>query len=258
MSGVRTSFPIMGSMASIAVAEHSLGEIDAAINAAKSSLEADEQRFSHYRVDSDIERWVRQEQISSVARHEIDEVIAHCLELRERSGGAFSYRNPQGDRLDTAGFVKGWAIERAQDAMRRLGVSDACLGIGGDTVCWGRAQIDRPWRIAIADPTRDTGVAAIVEFPEGGAVATSGTAERGDHIWRLGHTKEDDLVSFTVVGPSITWADAYATAGFAMGLAGTAWVAQQVGYSSISVTPVGHVFGDAAVLQPQEFVSQQQ
>ena len=254
MSGVRTSFPIMGSVASIAIAEHSRGDVDAAIRAVQSSLAADEQRFSHYREDSDIER-IRQEDISSVARHEIDEVIAHCLELRERSGGAFSYRNPSKDRIDTAGFVKGWAIERAQESMRRFGITDACIGVGGDTTCWGSAEVDRPWRIAIADPTRDTGVAAIVEFPNGGAVATSGTAERGDHIWRIGEVHDAELASFSVVGPSITWADAYATAGFALGIAGMGWVAEQSGYSSISVTVAGEVFGDAVVLQPQEFVS---
>ena len=257
MSGVRTSFPVMGSVASLAIAEHSRGDVDEAVLAARSSLDADEQRFSHHRTDSDIEQWMRQERISSVARYEIDEVIAHCLELCERSGGAFSYRNPKTDRIDTAGFVKGWAIERAMEAMRRLGVTDACIGIGGDTTCWGRASIDRPWRIAISDPTRDTGIAAIVELPEGGAVATSGTVERGEHIWRLGQAKDEVLASFSVIGPRITWADAYATAGFAMGLGATQWVANQAGYSSISVTPDGQVFGDAVVLQPQESVSPQ-
>jgi len=257
MTGVRTSFPIMGSVASIAIAEHSQGDVDAAIGVAMSSLAADEQRFSHYRENSDIERWIRQEEISAVARYEIDEVIAHCLELRERSGGAFSYRNPSRNRIDTAGFVKGWAIERAQESMRRFGITDACIGVGGDTTCWGSAEPDRPWRIAIADPTRDIGVAAIVEFPNGGAIATSGTAQRGEHIWRIDNADHDALASFSVVGPSITWADAYSTTGFALGLDGMAWVAQQAGYASISVTPDGEVFGDAVVLQPQESVSPQ-
>lgn len=49
------------------------------------------------------------------------------------------------------------------------------------------------------------------------AVATSGIAERGEHIWRLDEAKADELLSFTEVCPSITWAEAFATAGFAMG-----------------------------------------
>jgi thiamine biosynthesis lipoprotein len=45
----------------------------------------------------------------------------------------------------------------------------------------------------------------------------------------------------TVVGPSLTLADAYATAGFAMGSAGVAWVACRPGYSPYAVTREGRV-----------------
>ncbi len=51
------------------------------------------------------------------------------------------------------------------------------------------------------------------------AVATSGTAERGDHIVdpRTGRSAVTDLVAVTVVAPRLTWADCWATAAFAMG-----------------------------------------
>ena len=51
------------------------------------------------------------------------------------------------------------------------------------------------------------------------AVATSGTAERGAHIVdpRTGRSAVTDLVAVTVVAPSLTWADCWATAAFAMG-----------------------------------------
>jgi thiamine biosynthesis lipoprotein len=59
------------------------------------------------------------------------------------------------------------------------------------------------------------------------AVATSGTAERGTHIVdpRTGHSAVSDLVAVTVVAPTITWADCWATAAFAMGSReGLAWL----------------------------------
>ena len=79
------------------------------------------------------------------------------------------------------------------------------------------------------------------------AVATSGTYERGHHIvdGRSGRAA-DELVSFTVVGQNLTLADACATAGFAMGLSGTEWVAVQPGLAPYGVTTAGRVrYSDA-------------
>jgi len=45
----------------------------------------------------------------------------------------------------------------------------------------------------------------------------------------------------TVVGPSLTLADAYATIGFAMGTAGVAWVAARPGYAPYAITSYGRV-----------------
>jgi len=50
----------------------------------------------------------------------------------------------------------------------------------------------------------------------------------------------------TVAGASLALADAYATAGFAMGTAGVAWVADQPGYASYAVTSPGRVRYSAA------------
>ena len=78
------------------------------------------------------------------------------------------------------------------------------------------------------------------------AVATSGTYERGEHI-RDPHTGRPPagLLSLSVVGPSLTWADAYATTGFAMGLAGIGWVARHVGYGACGITADGRVLWTA-------------
>ena len=53
------------------------------------------------------------------------------------------------------------------------------------------------------------------------AVATSGAYERGDHV-RDPFTglPASGVLSITVVGPSLTFADAYATAALAMGPTG--------------------------------------
>jgi len=70
-------------------------------------------------------------------------------------------------------------------------------------------------------------------------VATSGTAERGAHIWdpRTGRPASA-LVQVTVVGPNLTWADGYATAAMALGPQAYAWLtglAGRTGYEGLVV-----------------------
>ena len=69
------------------------------------------------------------------------------------------------------------------------------------------------------------------------AVATSGRYERGAHIVDP-HTRRrpTGLLSVTVVGPDLATADAYATAAFAMGADGPAWLATVDGYDAMCVT----------------------
>ena len=64
-------------------------------------------------------------------------------------------------------------------------------------------------------------MAAVVEARGTLAIATSATYERGAHITdpRTGRPAAG-LVSSTVVGPDLTFADAYATSLFVMGLDG--------------------------------------
>jgi thiamine biosynthesis lipoprotein len=68
-------------------------------------------------------------------------------------------------------------------------------------------------------------------------VATSGAYERGDHV-RDPFTGRGptEILSVTIVGPSLTFADAYATAAFAMGPTGPAWVAGLADYEGCSIT----------------------
>jgi thiamine biosynthesis lipoprotein len=126
-------------------------------------------------------------------------------------------------------------------------VHDFLLCVGGDTLAAGRPATGRAWRVAVADPTHQRAVAAVVDL-EDLAVATSGTSERGDHVWNGRRPAPGELLSFTVIGPDIAEADAYATIGFAMGEAGIAWVAQRNGYRSLAIRTDGTLVGDAALV----------
>jgi thiamine biosynthesis lipoprotein len=69
------------------------------------------------------------------------------------------------------------------------------------------------------------------------AVATSGAYERGDHIVDpLSGRPPSGLLSMTIAGPSLAYADAYATAAFAMGEPGVRWMKQVAGYAGLAIT----------------------
>ncbi len=80
-----------------------------------------------------------------------------------------------------------------------------------------------------------------------GAVATSGTAERGAHIWDPAAGRPATaLAQVTVTGPDLALADGYATAAMARPTADAAhdWLDRLAAggpYQAVTVDPAGHV-----------------
>jgi thiamine biosynthesis lipoprotein len=151
-------------------------------------------------------------------------VLALCAEVQDTTGGYFSAY--AGGDLDPSGLVKGWAIEQASELLRAAGSASHCVNGGGDVQCAGEFAPGQPWRIGVAHPLEPDKLAAVVVGNDL-AVATSGVAERGRHLVDP-HTGRppDGLACVTVVGPRLTFADAYATAAFAMGAAAQSWIEQ--------------------------------
>jgi thiamine biosynthesis lipoprotein len=198
--------------------------------------------FSVYKPESEVSRLGRGELTVEECRSEVGEVLSLCEDLREETQGVFNaWRCRSDGRLDPSGVVKGWAVERAAGILQRGGARNFCVNAGGDVVCRGEPEPGRAWRIGIRHPVQAGAVAGVVHAHDL-AVATSGAYERGDHIVdaRTGIPSRE-LLSLTVVGPSLTLADAYATAGFAMGDAGVEWVAARPGYAPFAVTASGRV-----------------
>lgn len=194
-----------------------------------------EHRFSTFRADSEISRINRGELHILDASADVLEVMDACTWLEHESNGAFRSRRPDGT-LDPAGFVKGWAVERAGRILSARGLSSWYLNVGGDIQTSGLQASGERWRIGVVDPTDRTMIAAWFDIPENFAVATSGTGARGTHLWDgRDATFVDRLASITVIGPHLMWADAFATAAFAMGDEGLSWLARYPNYQGFSV-----------------------
>jgi thiamine biosynthesis lipoprotein len=239
----------MGTMASIHV--HDAADevlVNRAIDEVLAELDRLEAMFTTYRPESEISKVNRGELHLGDCRREVAEVLDACTWLEQVSNGAFDIRpDGPGGRIDPAGFVKGWATERAATALRRAGLEHWYVSVGGDMVVSGEAEHGVRWRIGIADPLKPGEVLATLDVAAGG-VATSGTAERGGHVWdaRDG-SRATQLASVTVMGPSLTWADAFATTVFVMGEPGLAWLASFDNYYAVAVRPDGSLVASDAL-----------
>ncbi len=115
------------------------------------------------------------------------------------------------------------------------GVQAYCLNAGGDVLARGGPRPGDAWRVGIRHPAVPGQIVAVLAVRDL-AVATSGAYERGAHIHDP-HARQaaGPWSSMTVVGPSLTYADAYATAAYAMGRPGLAWVAAHPGYGAYAI-----------------------
>jgi FAD:protein FMN transferase len=165
------------------------------------------------------------------------EVRVVCETACHVSGGWFDpWAMPGG--YDPTGLVKGWAVDRALDALREAGVAAALVNGGGDLAAFGGPAPGEPWRAGIRHPWRPAALAAVLEVS--GAVATSGTYERGTHLVDP-HTGQPACraASATVTGPSLAMADALATALAVGGDAALGAVGRLAGYAGYLIRPDG-------------------
>lgn len=218
--------------------------------------EAVESAFTSLRLDDDLlSTWKSDSLVSRVRRGEVSlhdsgplllQVADLCDEARRRTRGAFSAWLPGRagiPEFDPTGLVKGWAVQRAfhdlSARLARLGEHDLLISAGGDVVL-GCTRTDTPdWVVAVEDP-RDRRRSVLTLSMRAGAVATSGTAARGQHIIDPeSGTPAAGQLSATVVGPDLLWADVYATAAFVDGTRSETWLGPLAGYVGFLVTDDG-------------------
>lgn len=193
------------------------GDVTAAARRVMADLREADRVLSTWTEDSDLMR-LRSGRLRIGQAHDfVAEVVDLALLAEERTDGLFTAFRRVGShyRCDPTGLVKGWAVGNVAGWLTGLGELSFCLGAGGDLIAGvgrGVAADDAPvWRIGIEDPADRSQILGVVPLRIG-AVATSGTAARGAHLWdRDGHPITG-LVSQSVIGPELMWADIWATA----------------------------------------------
>lgn len=168
-----------------------------------------DERFSLYKPDSELSRLARREFPLTKASTELREAYALAQTWRAETEGAFTAHRPDGF-IDLSGVVKALAIAEAGEVLRASGLAQWCVNAGGDLLGSGASFV-----VGIVDP--DDRGELLTQFtlsPRHPALATSGVAERGEHVWRIGTwaAEGDPFVQVSVAGPDIVTADVLATA----------------------------------------------
>lgn len=161
---------------------------------------------------------------------------------------------PPGLRIDLGGFAKGWAADQVVRRLARFG--PVLVDAGGDIAVSGPRADDSPWPIAVDDPCHRSEQIDLIMLGEGG-VATSGRDYRrwrqGDverhHIIdpRSGAPANTDVLSATVIAPSVLAAELAAKAALILGSqAGLDYIATLENHTALLVLDNGQVLRDEA------------
>ncbi len=213
----------------------------AALARALSVLHEADAVFSLYKPDSPASRLARGEIGVTEAPPQVAEVFALCLTARELTDGFFDpWALPGGP--DMSGLVKGWAAQRALEALRAGGLESGLLNAGGDIALVGTPAPGQPWRLGLRHPASAERLLGVVSLAGPGALATSGSYERGAHILTPQGRPAKALVAASVLGPKLMLADVLATALIASGGALLARLARLEGYEALIVGKHGAVW----------------
>jgi thiamine biosynthesis lipoprotein len=169
-------------------------------------------------------------------------------------------RLPAGMQLDLGGIAKGWAAEQIADLLAPMGA--VLVDAGGDIAIRGPRSAGHPWVVGVAaplgshlptvPPNQDL---AILQLDRGG-VATSGidyrtwqqAGQQQHHLIdpRIGRPAATDLLSATVIAPTLVLAEMAAKRVMILGsAAGMAWIETQPDLAALLVDQESRVWSSS-------------
>ena len=205
----RGAFPAMGTVVTVRTGVTGV-HADAAVEAVAAVFARWEARCSLFDPASQLSRVGRGELALPEVGREVRDAYAIALDWRSRTGGAFTPHRGDG-LIDLDGVVKALAIAEAGAALDRAGFARWAVDAGGDVLV--AAPAGQPWEVGVVEPTDRRRLLARIRLGERrSAVATSGSAERGDHIWTRPGAGPSPFLQVSVAAADILTADVLATA----------------------------------------------
>ena len=134
-------------------------------------------------------------------------------------------RNSDAAGIDEGAWGKGYALDRAAQALTAAKVRSALLNLGGQVYAVGSDTKEKPWRVPVADP-RDRQRTVLELGLTQCSASTSADSERSREVGgrRIGHLLDPhtgepapDFGSVTVIAPTGLVADILSTGFFVLG-----------------------------------------
>jgi len=238
MNHVRRDFDVWGTVVDVDIASMDVSgsELNVAMEKVIEFCHNVDEDFSTYKSDSWISR-LRQGKVAiEDCPSNVQEVCDLCGRAKHVSDGAFDPWAVAGG-FDPSGLVKGWAADICADMLVAAGAHHVQVNAAGDLALRGgwfdpTDSTVKPWKIGVVNPDNRQEVLKIFEITDG-AIATSGTYERGAHI----SDPYTGMIaigakSATIVGKEGWLCDALATAVMVAGTDAAHWFGQDelVGY----------------------------
>jgi thiamine biosynthesis lipoprotein len=232
MNHLRRQFPVWGTIVDVDCFSEVVGgaDLDRAMESVIEFCENVDRDFSTYKDGSWVTRLRRGAVGIEDCPDDVREVWDLCAQAKWLSDGAFDPWAVDGG-FDPSGLVKGWAADKASSILVAAGVQHCQVNAAGDLSLRGgwfdsQAGVVKPWSIGVVNPDERSEIVKVFEITDG-AIATSGTYERGAHI----HDPHNGLIaigakSATVVGAEGWLCDAMATAVMVAGQDCVKWFGQ--------------------------------
>lgn len=214
---LRRARPLLGTLVEIGVPQEAAAE--AAVQAAFAAVQRVQSCMSRFEPDSDVARFAA---LAAGAHMEVTPETAEVLQaawaLQMASGGLFDItqgRAPQGwhceghslhkrtgaAAFDLGGIAKGYAVDRAVQALQRLGCAAGWVNAGGDLRAFGPVQVP----VLLRDE-EGGGVWPFAQLGDGALATSCLGPRRRSQAWAEGGRRVSAHVS--VAAPSCLWADA--------------------------------------------------
>ena len=187
MNHLRSQFPVWGTIVDVDIASHNVSQqgLNAAMQTVKDFCHGVDEDFSTYIDSSWVTRLRRGKVEIADCPASVQEVWELCLQAKYLSDDAFDPWAVDGG-FDPSGLVKGWAADICADLLVGAGAQHVQVNAAGDLTLRGgffdtADATVKPWKIGVVNPDNKQEVLQAFEIMDG-AIATSGTYERGAHI----------------------------------------------------------------------------
>ncbi|MEW6001749.1 MAG: FAD:protein FMN transferase [Nitrospirota bacterium] len=158
----------------------------------------------------------------------------------------------KGMLIDPGGISKGYAADRAVEALKKNGIDSGLVAVAGDIRAFGLKPDGRPWKIGIRDPrgrSKEDDIMATLEIKDM-AVSTSGDYERyflldGKRYHHLLDPKTGypagECQSVSVIAGDAAFTDAFSTGVFILGIERGMRLLEKMGFNAIIVDSQGKI-----------------